>query len=94
MMLFATIIAGAAFTVAGVAQIVRLIRTGSARDVSFWFVTLLGVGVISLWSVVIFGESSLYLKVERSVNLCIQVALWAVVVYYKRKDYINAHSQS
>jgi hypothetical protein len=85
MPLLCTIFAGIVFSVAGVCQILRLVKTGSARDVSIWFIALLSAGCTALWLVVIADGNPL-LCVERSLNMSVQGSVLGFTVYYKMKD--------
>lgn len=81
-----TAIAITVFTTSGLFQIMRMRKTGSARDVSFWYVTFLTIGVLSSWGIVMLSEASVFIQVERSLNVISAVVVEAALIYYKRKD--------
>ena len=86
MIVIFTAIAITVFTTSGWFQIMRMRRTGSARDVSFWYVTFLTIGVLATWGIVMLGDASIFIRIERSLNSLSAVAVEIALIYYKRKD--------
>lgn len=81
-----TAIAITVFTISGWFQIMRMRRTGSARDVSFWYVTFLTIGVLATWGIVMLGDASIFIRIERSLNMLSALAVEGALIYYKVKD--------
>ncbi len=81
-----TAIAITVFTTAGWFQIMRMRKTGSACDVSFWYVTCLTIGVLASWGIVMLSEASIFIQVERSLNVISALIVETALIYYKRKD--------
>jgi hypothetical protein len=74
------------FTFSGVFQVYRMHKTGSARDVSFWFMLLISTGVVSTSTLIWVGNNSTFLNVKAVVDLTVSLLVLGSTVYYKKKD--------
>ncbi len=79
-------IAATVFTISGIFQIVRMCRTGSARDVSFWYVTLLTLSVAATWGIVMIDQNGFYIRVERTLGVVSSLVVWGAMLHFKLKD--------
>lgn len=85
-----SIIAGIAFTVSGIFQIIRMCKTQSSRDVSLLFITLMLVGVLATTTLTYLGQNSIGYILERTINSLLTMVVVGAVVYYR----IKARKQS
>lgn len=80
---FATVV----FTIAGIFQILRMKKTGSARDVSVWFLICMALGVYATTALVYIKDSHWLVLSERIIASVTASSVYIVAVFYKIKDY-------
>jgi uncharacterized protein with PQ loop repeat len=79
-------VAATVFTISSIFQIVRMCRTGSARDVSFWYMTLMTLGIIATWGIVMIDQNGFYIRVERTLGVASSLVVWSAMLHFKLKD--------
>lgn len=80
------VMATLAVAISGIMQILRMRKTGSARDVSFGFAFLVVFGVFLSLILVIINQSNWSVILERTIGFLVTLVVLIYVIYYKLKD--------
>jgi len=84
--LILTIIPAICFGGCAIPQVLRLRKTGSARDISFVFTSVLLLGVTSVLILMFITPNSWWVKVQQLINFAGTSILWVYVLVYKVRD--------
>jgi len=84
--LILTIIPAICFGGCAIPQVLRLRKTGSARDVSFVFTSVLYLGVASVLILMFITPNSWWVRIQQLINFTGTSILWIWVLIYKLKD--------
>lgn len=84
--LILTIIPAICFGGCVIPQVLRLRKTGSARDISFVFISVLFLGVTSVLILMFITPNSWWVKGQQLINFAGSTTLWIWVLIYKSRD--------
>lgn len=79
------IVAGIAFSISGIFQIIQMRKTQSSRDVSLLFAILLLVGVFATTGLTYIGSNAIGFVIERTLNSILFTIITITVIYYRWK---------